>query len=158
MTFSDAAARLSDKLKAEAAKCDAEAVPDGLVKRLVDQGAKIESVESAEFGKTKSIRDALGDGKIHFHEELPKVKFEDLLGVEFRIVACQLQDKWDGQFGTSKFYLLLIVMADGSRCTTLAGGKAILNQMAKLTARKLLPVRVMLTERDSVNGPYYLFE
>lgn len=129
-----------------------------LVKAALDHGAKIESTETKQFNQTKGIKDALGDGKIDFHPELPKVKFADLVGVKFVMKQARIIDDWDGIFGTSTFALILIENPDGSMSTSIAGGKAILRQIRKLLKNKMLPVKVTLNKIPTGSGEYYLFE
>lgn len=129
-----------------------------LASAAVEAGAEVTGQETEIFGKTKGIKDALGDGKIDFHPELLKVKFQELLGQQFLLKQVRIIDDWDGQFGASSFALILIEFPDGSLKTSIAGGKAVMRQVRKLVQGKLLPVRVTLNQVTSGGGDYYLFE
>jgi len=129
-----------------------------LVQAAIEAGAEVTGQETKTFDKTKGIKDALGDGKIDFHPELLKVKFQELLGQQFLIKQVRIIDDWDGQFGASSFALILIEFPDGSLKTSIAGGKAVMRQVRKLVQKKMLPVKVVLNQITSGGGDYYLFE
>jgi len=129
-----------------------------LVDEAIKLGAEVIGTETKQFGQTKGIKDALGDGKIDFHPELPKIKFADLLGATVVLKQVRIIDDWDGIFGASTFALILIEYADGSLKTSIAGGKAVMRQVRKLVQKKMLPVKVTLNKVPSGSGEYYLFE
>lgn len=129
-----------------------------LVDAAIEQGGVVESVETKKFAETRTIKDVLGDGKIEFHGDLPKIKFAELLGQNFIIKQVRVIDDWDGVFGTSEFALTLVEFPDGRLVTTIAGGRAIMRQTKKLIDKRMLPVRVTLTQKPSPNGDYYMYE
>ena len=130
-----------------------------LVEEAKKQGAVVDKFEQ-EAKDAKSLKDALGDGKIVFHPELTKTDFATLVGCEFLIKDMRIIEGWDSVYGTSTFALLEIMLTDGARTTTLAGGRAIINQCRKLKVKRALPTRVTLTKKPSTSGggEYYLFE
>lgn len=132
-----------------------------LLKEATKQGAELVisgAQKNGEFPGVKSIKDVL-PGKVDFYPDLPRVDFDDLLGVQFCIRSARLISEWQGFYGASDFYLLMIELADGVKATTLAGGTAILNQLRKLTRmRGGLPVVVRLTESEGQSGKYKIFE
>jgi len=138
----------------EAQNLGAEIVPDEQVESEPGQGP----VETDTFQRTKGIKDALGDGKIDFHSDMPKTEFKELVGAQFLIKQVRIVKDWDSIFGASDFALLFIELGDGSSHTTLAGGRAVMRQCRKLLDGRLLPVRVKLTMREGAQGQYYIFE
>lgn len=134
-----------------------EEKPD-MVQEAINLGAEVVDTNVGDFGKVKGIKEALGDGKIDFHPELPKIKFPELLERPVVLKQVRIIDDWDGQFGASTFALILVEYPDGHLATTIAGGKAVIRQIRKLQQKKMLPVKVVLTKVQSGNGEYYLFE
>jgi len=110
--------------------------------------------------KVKSIKDALGGRKINYYPDLPRYEFASLVGHSFIIKGATTIDDWDGQFGTTKFAIMRIELANGQGGTTLNGGKAIYKQITRLVTGKLFPVRVTLKYESGEQGgqPYYLFD
>ena len=139
---------------AEALRIEAEVESEEQVESESDQ----EPAETDRFQRTKGIKDALGDGKIDFHGDLPKTEFKELVGAQFLIKQIKIVKDWDSVFGASDFALLLIEFIDGRPRTTLAGGRAVMRQCRKLIDGRLLPVRVKLTMREGAQGQYYIFE
>lgn len=137
-------------LVAEAKLLGAEPVPE--------EEPEEEHEMSEAWKGTKTIKDALGDGKIDFHNDLAKVKFVDLVGSQFILKQIKIIPDWDGRFGASDFALILIERSDGSHCTTLGGGRAIMNQCKKLLHERVLPVKVKLNMAPGIEGEYYIFE
>lgn len=134
---------------------------DHLVEAVKEAGG-YEIKKPAAWDDTKSIKDALGDQRIHFFPQYPKVDWASLVDQVFRILAIKIIEDWDDvRFGKSTFPLLLIDFVDGRKCTTLGSGRAILNQTKKLVSAKALPVKVKLTMKapDSPSGqPYYFLD
>lgn len=126
----------------------------------LDEAAGREQKEKQDkFKGTHGIQDVLGDGKIHFFEDLPRVDFKELIGREFVLHQVKYIDKWDSIFGTSSYYLMMIELDDGRKMTTLGGGKAIINQLNKMTKMvRAFPCRVTLNMQPSATGEYYVFE
>lgn len=106
--------------------------------------------------RDETIKQALG-GNIRFHEDLPKMNKEELLGANMVICDARVIDDWDGQWGTSQFALLLVELEDGRRVTTLMGGKAVVRQVGKLLKRNKLPGRVacFLNQVEGESGHLY---
>lgn len=113
---------------------------------------------NSEFNRAPNTQDIIGTGKIEFHTELPQVEFNDLVGQEFLIQDIRLIENWDGYFGTSTFGLLQIMLRDGRKATSLAGGKAIVKQLQGFRAARRFPVKVKLAERPGLDGNYRIFE
>lgn len=110
--------------------------------------------------KEQNIKEVLG-GSIKFHEELPRLKKEELTGVKFILRDARIIDDWDGQWGTSEFTLLMVQLEDGKEVTTLCGGVAVVRQVRKLLKRGQLPGRIwcFLNTRMSDDGrEYYLLD
>ena len=127
-----------------------------LLDHALESGAE---VVTDPFAGEKGIKDILGDEKIVFYPELPRVEFEHLLNQRFMIKAAKFVEKWEGWYGVSDYYLLMILRESGEQFTTLGGGRAIVNQMKKLyNKRNGLPVVVELRQRMGGNGLYYIFE
>jgi hypothetical protein len=110
------------------------------------------------FSTTPSIKEVMGDRKIKFFPELPRIEWEKLLNQMFIIESCKIVPEFTGKFGVSTFPLLKILLEDGRRCTTLGSGKAILNQVKNLNDKRLFPVKVTLIMYSPEDGgdPYYL--
>lgn len=126
-----------------------------LLDHALDSGAQVIN----DFPNTHGIRDVLGDEKINFYPELSRVEFDSLLNQRFKINAYQFIEKWEGTFGVSDYYLLMVTKDDGNDYTTLGGGRAIVNQISKLSRRRgAFPVVVELHQRMGAGGLYYIFE
>lgn len=129
---------------------------------LVDAAKKAGAVSDDDIDKAfkdaPTTKDIIGVGKIDFHNELPRMEFAELVGQEFLLHHIMMVDGWDGYFGTSSFGLILIQFRDGRKCTSLAGGVAVVKQLRNLTAKRKFPVKVKLTQMPGQAGPYYLFE
>lgn len=74
----------------------------------------------------KSVTDILGDGRVHWHEELEQVSVKNLLEQEYIIREIKIVEGWQSQFGENDFALLLLECPDtGKQFTTLAGASAL---------------------------------
>lgn len=134
---------------------------DSVVKKIEENmGGEVmsDSKGADEFDTVPDAKSILGDGKLHFHEQLPKVEFDTLIGQEMLIKQIQMVSGWDGIFGTSDFALILLQNRQGQMATTLGGGKAIVNQCRKLLNLRRFPVRVTLGKRQGQGGEYYIFD
>lgn len=134
-----------------------------LVQVAIDAGAKV--IEVLETGSVEELfksapdtMQVLGDGKVHFHEQLPRVEFGNLVDNEFLIKGINMVENWDGIFGTSTFGLLWVLDRSGKEFTTLAGGKAVVRQCQQFLSKRRFPIKVNLTRRPGPNGEYYIFE
>ncbi len=109
--------------------------------------------------KDTNIRDVLGSG-VKFHEDLPRVDKESLVGIKFKLLDGKVIDDWDGQWGTSQFALLKVELEDGKLATTLCGGKAVVRQVSRLLKRGYLPGRIwcILNLLPGEKGDYYLLD
>lgn len=132
-----------------------------LVKAIEAEGGYIAKKPDA-WDKTKSITDALGNQRISFFPQYPKLDWTSLIDQIFRILALKIIEDWDNaRFGKSSFPLFLIDFEDGRKGTTLGSGTAILNQARALNKAKACPVKVKLIMRapESPAGqPYYFLD
>lgn len=135
--------------------------PNPLVEAAKKAGAYVVAKPSG-WDDTKSISDALGDRKIRFFPELPKIEWNTIVNSVFRVLALKIISDWDNaRFGKSNFPLLLIDFEDGRKGTTLGSGVAILNQCIALSKTRALPVKVRLIMKapDTPGGqPYYYLD
>lgn len=130
---------------------------DDVVFAELEDSSVIDDDVKRRFEHTPTTQDIIGTGKITFHPELPQTKFENLVGHTFLLEQVQMVDGWDGFYGISNFGLILLQLRDGRKCTSLAGGIAVVKQLRALIAKKRFPVKVTLTEKPGQNGYYYLF-
>lgn len=116
------------------------------------------SPENLEFDHCRTFGEVMGDGKIHFHDELDKVEIEALIGMEFIMKQVTWQP-WEGE-GNNGFYLVWCRDRDGKEFTTKMGGKALINRIRAFIAKRAIPIRVKLTVKESSQGfgNYYDFE
>lgn len=132
-----------------------------MVDKSLEKAARDAGAVDADYDATKDvpgIRERIGTGKIDFHNELPKIKFVELLASKFVIRQIKIVEDWDSTFGTSEFALMMIGTSDGKKATTLAGGRAIVRQAKKLLVAHGLPVSVTLNQVQGQQGAYYIFE
>lgn len=125
--------------------------------------SRVDSETERLFNLAPKTKDILGAGKIEFHQEMPQVKFEILIGHTFLLQDIRIVEGWDGFYGTSNFGLIMVQLRDGRKCTSLAGGIAVIKQLrgflGNIQARKTrYPIKVILTQKPGGQGPYYLFE
>lgn len=111
--------------------------------------------------REENIKEVLGGG-IKFHEQLPRMKKEELVGMRFILRDGRIIDDWDGQWGTTEFALLMLQLPeDNKEVTTLCGGIAVVRQVRKLLKRGRLPGRIWcflnLVEGDDGKS-YYLLD
>jgi NAD(P)H-flavin reductase len=112
--------------------------------------------------KNQNIKDVLG-GNIKFHEELDRIRKDELIGAKFVLRDARIIDDWDGRWGTSEFALLQVQLEDGREVTTLCGGVAIVRQVRKLLKRGRLPGRIdcflnFLPSTEKTGQNYYLLD
>lgn len=109
--------------------------------------------------KEQNIKDVLGS-RVQFHEELDRVKKEELVCKKFKLLDGKVIDDWDGEFGTSQFALMKVELEDGRQVTTLCGGKAVVRQISRLLKRNYLPGRIwcILNVMPGERGDYYLLD
>lgn len=124
---------------------------------LTDSSTIDDDVQAA-FAGAPTTTDIIGTGKIDFHNELPQVKFELLIGHTFLIHEIMMVDEWEGYYGKSDFGLILLQLRDGRKATSLAGGIAVIKQLRGFKKQKRYPVKVVLGTRPGDLGPYYIFE
>ena len=95
----------------------------------------------------KSVTDILGDGRVHWHEELEQVSVKNLLEQEYIIREIKIVEGWQSQFGENDFALLLLECPDtGKQFTTLAGGQVLLKRLRILLEKRALPVKGTITQ------------
>jgi hypothetical protein len=113
----------------------------------------------SRFGKTPTYQEVMGDRKIKFFPELPRMEWQKLLNQTFIIEACKIVPDFSGKFGVSSFPLLKILMEDGQKFTTLGSGKAIFNQAKIMNNNRVFPVKVklILYEPEDGGDAYYSF-
>lgn len=119
------------------------------------------STETKTARGIPGIKDKLGDGKINFWPDLPRIEdFAALIASTFTILDAKVVEDWDGQFGTSTFVLLKLKLEDGSEKTTCTSGRAVVRQIKKLLNMKGLPVQATLNmvTAEGTGNPYYVLE
>lgn len=140
--------------RVEADKMESDQSDEHLVKAAKELGA----VEiPAAFDSTRKVEDVLGDGKIVFYPELPKVEWSSLVGKRFIVQAIKIVENWDGRFGVTNFPLLKILLEDGTEHTTLGSGVAVMKQVKRLQEHRAFPVQATLRTVQPEGGgqPYY---
>lgn len=129
---------------------------------LVERAKELGAVEQTEidkaFANTPTVKEGLGDGKVHFFPNLEKIEWKELIGKTFIIQRAQIVENWDSTFGTSDFPLLKILLEDGHAVTTLGSGVAILKQVRRMLQNKLLPRKAKLMQKPGGSGDYYNLE
>lgn len=132
-----------------------EKTDSDLVKAAIEAGAE---KLPAEFGTTKDISKALGDGKIKFFPDLPRKEWKELENQRFIIRTIKIVEQFNNRLGTSSFPLLRILCEDGKEYSTLGSGIAVLNICRNLDKNKMLPIRCKLIwqQPEDKGNPYYL--
>lgn len=130
----------------------------GIDEAEMEDSSRIDDDVQAAFAGAPTTTDIIGTGKIEFHNELPQVKFELLIGHTFLIHEILMVDEWEGYYGKSDFGLILLQLRDGRKATSLAGGIAVIKQLRGFKLQKRYPVKVVLGTRPGDLGPYYIFE
>jgi len=108
--------------------------------------------------KAGRVSDLIGDGKINFYPDLPRVDLEDILGKDVMLMDVQVMKDWKSDYGNGLSDWCLIQFQDldsGENKTTKCGGVVLVKRMAELKARKAFPiVGAIVTQGDS-EKPYY---
>lgn len=109
--------------------------------------------------REQTIKDALGTG-VRFHEDLPRVKKEELLAENVILRDGKVIEDWDGEWGATDFALLMVEREGGQAVTTLCGGRAVVRQIRRLVKANKLPgrYRCFLNQLQGENGLYYLLD
>ena len=111
----------------------------------------------------KGIKDVLGSGKVDFYPDLERVDKVQLFGNNFLIQDARYISDWDGEFGTTSFFLVKVKLLspdqEGREVTTIMGGMALIKQLRKLVDMRKLPVAASLTIAKSGRGnEYYVLD
>jgi hypothetical protein len=106
----------------------------------------------------KSVTDVLGDGQLHFHDDLEKVSLQQLLDVPFVILEVKFIEGWQSQFGDSDFCLIRGTLEEtgvGKEFTTLCGGEVVLKRVKQLIAKRAIPILATFKMVAGVSFNYY---
>lgn len=127
-----------------------------LVKAAIAQGAV--PLDNPDFDRYHSFKEVVGDTKIHFYEDLPRIEFKDLVDKRVLIHAIRLVENWSSNLsGETRFALLLVETPDRLRYTTISSGKAVYNQCRRMLNRgkmKIFPVAVKVIMQSTEDGQY----
>jgi len=110
--------------------------------------------------QVRKFKDVMGDQKLHFHEDLPRVAASEMIGQAFVIKGVQLVKDWESSFGTSSFYLVWCEDLMGAKQWTTRLGGVVRKQIAALENKRAFPVEVTLTQYAGAETgyPYYQLE
>ena len=104
----------------------------------------------------KSFNDKYGTSK--FHEELPQIPLEDVIGIPYLIKEARIVKGFKSKFGKSDFSLLLLEdLSDGELATTLCGGMVVVEKVQRALDENSLPLVgtiVKVTTGDGANEYY----
>jgi hypothetical protein len=108
----------------------------------------------------KGVKDVLGSGRVEFYPALERVDKVQLFGNNFILQDAKLISDWDGEFGTTSFYLVKVkLIEDGKEFTTIMGGTALMKQLRKLVDGHKLPVAASINIIKSERGnEYYILD
>jgi hypothetical protein len=105
---------------------------------------------------TRRVSDILGDGKINFHEDLPREEIRNLAGKEITLLDARIMRGWHSQFGDSnRDWCLLQVDVKGVEFTTKCGGVVLVKRVDELIRRKALPILATITLEGDSERPYF---
>lgn len=106
--------------------------------------------------KAKRVSDVIGDGKVSFYPDLPKVKVEDILGKDVMIMDAKIMRDWEGEWGKSSWCLLWVQDAEtGEGSTTKCGGVVLVKRVQELIDQKCFPIIGAIVMETGGEFPYY---
>lgn len=106
----------------------------------------------------KRVSDILGDGKIDFYPEYPRLDLEtQVLGKDWIIMDVQIMKEWKSDFGGTSDWCLICIQdqESGQNYTTKCGGVVLVKRMAELKARKAFPIVGAIVMQGGTERPYY---
>ena len=107
--------------------------------------------------KGTANRSTFGDkyGATQFHQELPKLALEDVIGNQYLVKEVRIVEGFMSKFGKSDFALLLLENEAGELATTLCGGAVVVDKLRKAINDGALPLYGTLSKVESGEGNEY---